>query len=87
MVQRCRLQSTCNYECSDRVVQPLLGTSEDWKPDRVRQACRFPEPSRCLCRTLQLLHDQIEENICSCQRSDNRWSALLNHLFRPALHH
>jgi len=72
MVQRCRLQPTCNYECSDRLVQPLLRTSEDCKPDRIRQACRFPEPSRCLCRTLQLLHDQIEESICPCQRSDSR---------------
>ena len=30
---------------------------------------------------------KIEENICPCQRSDNRWSALLSLLFRPALHH
>src|SRR6266702_3052046 len=34
MVQRCRLQPTCNYGCSDPLVQPLLKTSEDCKPDR-----------------------------------------------------
>ena len=47
-------------ECSDWLVQPLLGTSQDWKSDRVRQARRLSQSSRCLRCGIQLLYRKIE---------------------------
>src|SRR2546426_11077598 len=87
LVQRCRLEPSCNDECSDWLVQPLLGTSQDWKSDGVRQARRFSQSSRCLRRALQLLYREIEEDLRPCQYPDNSRSALLDHLSRPTLHH